>query len=508
MRILRIILAALVIVFIAAVPEGQCAFDRVLLIGDDALSWEVITPMIERGELPNIKRLIDEGASGELATDAGCSPISWTSIACGKSMKKHGVDSEDFDFIKMLSSGDSVIKTKRIWDIAEEKGRTVGLYRWYFTALARRGKGKGFWVGDAGNQSLYPEQLAEAFKGVKDELLYLLDNYKVDFAAAYWISVDPQQHYYWFYHKLYENEAREKYPPEVKAEIYELADHIYAAYRNLDSKIGELLSRVKENDSLIIVSDHGFKISPSFRKNIKPRVFFLEKLGIFSGWSDEKHTQARGVRNGVKFTVRVEYASSYKSNMLKSGFLKYQEEIFPPVIRVTFDEAAQGRGMEEAKKEITEAIEGIIEDKRNVFVRGQSSGAEMVFELSNDSKSYCQEAREPKDTEFLEINVGTGDHGPDTPGVVILRGNKFRSNFKIQGAHLFDIAPTILYLMGLPVGRDMDGKVLVSAFKNQSRKIKYIGTYDTGNFKDNKKYLPRVVTEKEKRQLRSLGYIQ
>ena len=34
----------------------------------------------------------------------------------------------------------------------------------------------------------------------------------------------------------------------------------------------------------------------------------------------------------------------------------------------------------------------------------------------------------------------------------------------IEGATLLDVAPTVLTLLGLPVGEDMQGKVLVNAF--------------------------------------------
>ncbi|MGI8437013.1 MAG: alkaline phosphatase family protein [Chthoniobacterales bacterium] len=49
-------------------------------------------------------------------------------------------------------------------------------------------------------------------------------------------------------------------------------------------------------------------------------------------------------------------------------------------------------------------------------------------------------------------------------GVFLLSGPGIVADQMIEGATLLDIAPTILTLLGLPVGEDMEGKVLVNAF--------------------------------------------
>jgi predicted AlkP superfamily phosphohydrolase/phosphomutase len=49
-------------------------------------------------------------------------------------------------------------------------------------------------------------------------------------------------------------------------------------------------------------------------------------------------------------------------------------------------------------------------------------------------------------------------------GVFVLAGPGVKQDAVVHGATLLDIAPTVLTLFGLPVGRDMEGKVLVNAF--------------------------------------------
>jgi tetratricopeptide (TPR) repeat protein len=50
-------------------------------------------------------------------------------------------------------------------------------------------------------------------------------------------------------------------------------------------------------------------------------------------------------------------------------------------------------------------------------------------------------------------------------GIVCMKGEHIKQDERIYGATLLDVTPTILTLFGLPVGEDMDGRVLVQAFE-------------------------------------------
>ncbi len=49
-------------------------------------------------------------------------------------------------------------------------------------------------------------------------------------------------------------------------------------------------------------------------------------------------------------------------------------------------------------------------------------------------------------------------------GILAIRGPAIRKDESLHGASVLDVAPTVLTLYGLPVGEDMDGKVLSQAF--------------------------------------------
>lgn len=50
-------------------------------------------------------------------------------------------------------------------------------------------------------------------------------------------------------------------------------------------------------------------------------------------------------------------------------------------------------------------------------------------------------------------------------GIVCIKGDHIKQDERIYGATLLDLTPTILTLFGLPVGEDMDGRVLIQAFE-------------------------------------------
>ena len=56
----------------------------------------------------------------------------------------------------------------------------------------------------------------------------------------------------------------------------------------------------------------------------------------------------------------------------------------------------------------------------------------------------------------------SGHHRPE--GVVMMSGEGIREGVTLQGASIIDLAPTILYAMGVPIPRDMDGGLLEAAF--------------------------------------------
>lgn len=105
-----------------------------------------------------------------------------------------------------------------------------------------------------------------------------------------------------------------------------------------------------------------------------------------------------------------------------------------------------------------------------------------------------------------------GHYCPDPPpGIIIMKGPNIKKNYEIKNASVYDITPTILYIYGMPVAKDMDGKVILEAFKGnflKKRNINFVNSYENlGSIKIKEKRNQKLDKETLE-QLRSLGYIK
>jgi predicted AlkP superfamily phosphohydrolase/phosphomutase/thioredoxin-like negative regulator of GroEL len=95
-------------------------------------------------------------------------------------------------------------------------------------------------------------------------------------------------------------------------------------------------------------------------------------------------------------------------------------------------------------------------------------------------------------------------------GILCLKGPGLRANEPILGASLLDICPTILSLFGLPPGKDMDGKVLLPAFKEPPR-LEPIESWDSvpgaAGIHPPETRLDPVASAEAFKQLVELGYV-
>jgi predicted AlkP superfamily phosphohydrolase/phosphomutase len=105
--------------------------------------------------------------------------------------------------------------------------------------------------------------------------------------------------------------------------------------------------------------------------------------------------------------------------------------------------------------------------------------------------------------------VGRGVEAHKVDGVIIMAGHRVGRG-EISGASVYDVAPTVLALLGLPPAEDMRGTVLWSALDASIPRDRYqkrIATYETGDRPTQQAPRESPADEELKERLRSLGYL-
>ena len=97
-------------------------------------------------------------------------------------------------------------------------------------------------------------------------------------------------------------------------------------------------------------------------------------------------------------------------------------------------------------------------------------------------------------------------------GMVVMSGPGVKRDETVYGASLLDIAPTALTLLGLPVGADMDGRVLVEALEKPPAQVDRVFTWDAIEGEGAGQHPPDLrvdpfETADAMRQLVELGYV-
>ncbi len=96
-------------------------------------------------------------------------------------------------------------------------------------------------------------------------------------------------------------------------------------------------------------------------------------------------------------------------------------------------------------------------------------------------------------------------------GIVVIAGPGVRRDELVHGASLLDVTPTVLTLLGLPVGEDMDGRPLVQAF-DRPPEVETIPSWDAvpgdAALHDESLQIDPLAAREAINQLVELGYVE
>lgn len=266
----------------------------VLVIGLDGATWDIARPLIEAGRMPNLARLVAQGAAGSLAsTVPPISAAAWTTFLTGQNPGRHGV----YQFRKMdmrqyggyrdefATSQDYVGRT--FLELVGQRGRrvaSIGVPMTYppfpvngflvsgfprpFGPRAHayppaKAEALGRWdeVQDSFNFSLSPAKTVEAsdywVRKYTDIALQALAEERFDLFLIVWNSTDNIPHLFW----KYTDPAFPAYDAAGAPQFGEVINHQYEV---ADGEIGRLLAAVPdlEHTTVLVMSDHGMGAHP------------------------------------------------------------------------------------------------------------------------------------------------------------------------------------------------------------------------------------------------------
>ncbi|MEK6301428.1 MAG: alkaline phosphatase family protein [Acidobacteriota bacterium] len=262
---------------------------KLLVIGLDGASFDVLDPLIEKGRLKNLAALIARGARADLITTfPPITAVAWSSFMTGKNPGKHGI----FEFVRLdhdskreLAVNASFRQGHAIWDLLSDAGERVVVHNFPCTYPPHEVNGlmiADFMTPRGRRDFTFPasllSEIEEKFgpyrlhlsqtyanrnvEGVLDELFdeleykakvseYLMTSYEWDAFFQYFWGTDRIQHELW--HIIDEAHPRHD---EREARLYR--ERVYAYFDRVDEIVGRLVELAGEGALVCVASDHGF----------------------------------------------------------------------------------------------------------------------------------------------------------------------------------------------------------------------------------------------------------
>ena len=257
---------------------------RVLIIGLDGATLDLIEPWAQAGHLPGLSALMKAGGYSRLRSIMPVvSAGAWVTFMTGTNPGKHGV----FDFVyreagtyRLRPVTHPQTSVPSLWKLLSDQGKRVGIINVPMTYPPE--EVNGFLVSGLGTPNFkeftYPVELGrrllqdgyqvnrkmyyagdredaflaetyEIIQGISRAALTLMEESEWDLFTVVFRDTDDIAHAFW----RYMDPTHPKFEPGSR-----FAEAILGLYRRLDSCVGELVEASGPQTTVFIVSDHGF----------------------------------------------------------------------------------------------------------------------------------------------------------------------------------------------------------------------------------------------------------
>lgn len=508
------------------------SYNKTLVIGIDSASWNIITPLIAKGKLRTFNRLLHSGVAGNLESiHPYITSPAWKCYSSGKNPGKLGVFGwYDFHIAKkkLKMANSTTFKSKEIWDYLGEYGFKCGIINMPQTYPPKKINGFMISGSPAPNdlEYTYPPELKEILKKYGyyinpnydlsadkekglTEIEYLikkrfsvarhaLKNDDIAFLHTTLFFIDNIHHYFWG--KMQDGD--EIYG-DVIEDFWELIDI------ELDKTIKDL-----DGYNIIIMSDHG---SRSLEGQLYINNWLIEEgylhlngntpkiysILLRSGLTKERlsrlikklkldHIILKLIPFDVLFKIQTTLITEKGDEGVASIINKVD---WDKTTAISVGEQCIYLNIEKDDVKYETIRNGLIENIKKLSnpLNGTSLVENVVKKEEIYSGEYLDIAPDlvvipTKGYRFHDAisqngswdysNSGwTGYHDPY--GLFLAHGSDIKQGTTIEGARIIDLAPTILHMFGVPIPRDMDGRVLIEIFHEDSemaqREIIYEG---------------------------------
>lgn len=543
--------------------------DKVFVIGIDAGNLELIRKWLD--DLPNFSRMLSEGASGKLESTIPSSTMpAWNCMFTGKNPGKFGI----YGFILPPSQGEGEYRiasymyqdSPSLWDILSDEGKKVGVVN--VPTVFPPKEVNGFMVAGGLLTPLYkdteytfPPGLKRELKRVANgyELLpladlriwgkereflkrfkrniekqaravkYLITNWEWDFLTYVFYATDSAQHYFWHH-------MDETHPRHDRRKSAQYRDAIKEVYQKVDAAIGDFLSVLPEDTTILIVSDHG--TAPAYGNFVANA--WLRDRGFLS-YKQQGRDLKRALRQAliwfkdllsrllsptlVELVVRCLPRRILKTFLYRELYRKLSQQFMESIDWRQTKAYSLGMGGIFINLEGREP-QGIVKPADYKRVR-----EELIAEFL---KLKDPEGQKPVSQVFRKEEVYWGKHLDSAPdlfllleryapnpgfsgrkvwakspvsgghnryGTFIAYGPQIRKGLQIENAKIYDITPTVLHLMGLAIPKDIDGRVLQEIFEEDSEPAKRPVAYQDVGEGERERVKDRI------RELKRLGKV-
>ncbi|HEX3126389.1 MAG TPA: alkaline phosphatase family protein [Thermoanaerobaculia bacterium] len=450
---------------LTACRKEPAVHPRVVLIGLDGASWNVLDPLLEKGSLPALEDLRRRGATADLQTvEPVISPTNWTTIATGRRPEVHGVTN-------FFATSD-FIRVPTVWERMADRGLKVGLYDYLVTwpphtlpggfvipgwtrldasvmppdVFSRAGVSPYFYSVE--RLAIPGSAVANARRETTEKPGHwnrLAEAFSIDVGAVTFYSIDLISHRFW--RASHPDEFPGVSPPVDPRQH----DVLLETMLDIDQAVGKITSELGPDTAVLVVSDHGFHTVP---EELNRRWTFHLHNWLALDHLDPDRDRFRSVNDFQIVIFRVDPGPNAEAVLmrLRNLFASATDDKGAPLFQV--DAARKGQELSEnLPKMFVDLVQHSPEAYGFVLARPD---AKMLERLCPQGQLLTIAGPQTCGA-LAHVEEFSGTHDPTA--VFFAAGGPIQHREERGRLHMLDIAPLLFYLADQPIPDDLEGRL-------------------------------------------------